>query len=55
MNSALRTFLSIASSRPLEAVEVTQGAQITFLHRIFGVVRVAHEIARDRVDLVEMR
>ena len=37
------------------AVEMPQRAQVTFLHRVFGVGRVAQQIARQRVDVVEMR
>ena len=40
--------------RPSIAVEMAQRAQIAFLHRVFGIGRVAHEIARQRVDVVQM-
>jgi len=34
-------------------VEMLQRAQVTFLHRVFGIRRVAQQIARQRVDVVE--
>ena len=36
-------------------VEVPERAQIAFLHGVVGIGRVAQQIARERVDLVEMR
>jgi hypothetical protein len=34
---------------------MAQSAQIALLSGIFGVTRIAHEISRQRVDVVEMR
>jgi hypothetical protein len=34
---------------------MAQRPQIAFLHRVFGIGGVAHQIARQREDVVEMR
>ena len=34
---------------------MAERAQVTFLHRIVGIARAAQQIARQRVDVVEMR
>ena len=41
--------------RPAIAVEMFQRAQVAFLHRVLGVGGVAQQIARQRIDVVEMR
>ena len=38
-----------------ERVEMAERAQITFLHRVVGVAGAAQQVARQRVDIVEMR
>src|SRR6185437_10707784 len=37
-----------------EAVEVAEGTQVTFLRRIFGIRRVAKQISRKRIDVIEI-
>ena len=40
--------------RAYKSVEIAEGAQIAFLHRIFDV-GARRELARQRIDIVEMR
>ena len=37
------------------AVEMAERPQVAFLHRVFGIGPVAHQIAREREHVVEMR
>src|SRR5262249_20360762 len=41
--------------RAAKGIEVAQRPQITLLHGVFGIARVAEQVAGERIDVIEMR